>query len=246
MDGLQPLDAKPESLSQIVYAAIRQAIVSKALMPGTVVSEASVARRLVVSKTPVREALLRLQAVGLVEQDGVRGLRIVMPSEEAIRQAFEVRVALEAGLCRQAAERVTAELRGEMAMAAAGSLESAEKADIEGFRKWDRIFHRAVAEAADNPRLAQLADDAQALAGVLRERDVPGVQDAIRCSRQHLAIAGAIAQGDAETAESTARQHAQDVGAMVLAAFRDRTGAGSAGSDPPASPDRWEGMRHSR
>jgi DNA-binding GntR family transcriptional regulator len=223
VDALQPLDAKPESLTQMVYGAIRQAIISKALLPGTVVSEASLTRRLAVSKTPVREALLRLQAVGLVEPDGMRGLRIVRPSEDVIRQAYEVRVVLESGLCRRAAERATAAQREEMAKAAAGSLASAEKADIDGFRGWDRRFHRAIAEAAANPRLAQLADDALTLAGVLRERDVPGVQDAIRCARQHLAIAEAIRDGDGHAAEDGARQHAEDVGAMVLAAFQ-RTG----------------------
>lgn len=226
LNALQPLEVKPESLTQMVYGAIRQAIVSKALMPGTVVSEASLARRLAVSKTPVREALLRLQAVGLVEPDGARGLRIVLPSEDAIRQAYEVRMVLESALCRRAAERSTEAEREEMAKAAAGSLASAEKGDIDGFKGWDRTFHRAVADAAGNPRLAQLADDALALAGVLRERDVPDVQDAIRCARQHLAIADAIRDSDGDTAEDVARQHAEDVAAMVLAAFRQRTGAG--------------------
>jgi DNA-binding GntR family transcriptional regulator len=223
VEALQPLDAKPESLTQMVYAAIRQAIVSKGLIPGTVVSEASLARRLAVSKTPVREALLRLQAVGLVEPDGMRGLRIVKLSDDVIRQAYEVRMALESDLCRRAAERATATQCQDMAKAAARSLASAEQADTDGFRGWDRRFHRAVADAAASPRLAQLAEDALTLAGVLRERDVPGVQDAIRCARQHLAIAEAIADGDGQAAEDGARQHAEDVGAMVLAAFRQRT-----------------------
>jgi DNA-binding GntR family transcriptional regulator len=229
LDGLQPLDVKPESLAQMVYASIRKAIVSKTLMPGTVVSEASVARRLAVSKTPVREALLRLQSVGLVEPDAGRGLRIVMPSEDAIRDAYEVRQVLEAGLCQAAASRGTAAQREAITSAARGSLESAEKGDIEGFRDWDHNFHKAIAQAAGNPRLAQLAEDAMALASVLRERDVPGVQDAIRCAHQHLEIADAIVHGQPHVAADAAQRHTQDVADMVLSAFRQRSSSKTAG-----------------
>jgi DNA-binding GntR family transcriptional regulator len=59
---LKPLAAKPESLTQIVFDTIRDAIVSKLLSPGHRVSEVGLARQLQVSKTPVREALLRLPA----------------------------------------------------------------------------------------------------------------------------------------------------------------------------------------
>ncbi|MGH3393132.1 MAG: GntR family transcriptional regulator [Streptosporangiaceae bacterium] len=222
IDGLAPLGAKPESLAQVVYAAVRKAIVSKALRPGADISETSVARRLSVSKTPVREALLRLQAVGLVEPDG-RGLRIVLPSERAIHDAYETRVVLESGLSRWVAEHATEAHREVIAEAAAQSLESASAANIDGFRAWDRTFHQSIANATENPRLEQLAEDAAALAGVLRDRDVPGVQDAIRCARQHLEIAAAINQGNCDAAAACASKHAADVREMVLAAFRQRT-----------------------
>lgn len=222
IEGLAPLDAKPESLAQVVYTAVRKAIVSQALRPGTAVSETSVARRLSVSKTPVREALLRLQAVGLVESDG-RGLRIVLPSERAIHDAYETRMVMESGLSRWAAEHASPAHRKVIADAAARSLDAASAADIEGFRIWDRAFHQSIAKATENPRLEQLAEDALALAGVLRDRDVPGVQDAIRCAGQHLEIAAAIGQGNCEAATACAAQHAADVRDMVLTAFRQRT-----------------------
>ncbi len=222
---LDPIDSKPESLSQLVYTSIRKAIVSKVLMPGTVVSEAALAQQLTVSKTPVREALLRLQAVGLVEQDGGRGLRVVLPSEALIRQAYEVRWALEGILARLAAQRADPEEQESIAAAAAESLANAQRADIEGFRHWDRAFHRAVADAAANPRLAELADDALSLASVLRERDVPDVQDAIRCARQHFAISNAIRHHRSEDAAAASEQHVRDVQQMVLDAFLPRISA---------------------
>lgn len=229
---LDPIGSKPESLSQLVYATIRKAIVSKVLMPGTVVSEAALAQQLTVSKTPVREALLRLQSVGLVEQDGGRGLRVVLPSEALIRQAYEVRWALEGVLARLAAQRADPEEQDAIAAAAAESLAKAEGADIEGFRHWDRAFHRAVTAAAANSRLAQLADDALSLASVLRERDVPDVQDAIRCARQHLAISHAIGHRQSEDAAAAAEQHVRDVQQMVLDAFLPRLSATVSLRDP--------------
>src|SRR5579862_9670266 len=139
LDGLAPLDGKRQSLTDMVYESIRGSIVAKRLLPGTVVPEASVAARLRVSKTPVREALLRLQSIGLVEPEGVRGLRVVSPSEDGIRHAYEVRAVLEQGLCRQAAERASGTERDEILAAARQSLDCAEAGDIsEGFRSWDR------------------------------------------------------------------------------------------------------------
>lgn len=225
-DGLAPLDARRQSLTEMVYESIRGSIVTKRLRPGTVVPEASLAARLRVSKTPVREALLRLQSIGLVEADGARGLRVVSPSEDGIRQAYEVRAVLEQGLCRRAAERADGAARKDLLDAATRSLECAVASDIsEGFRRWDKVFHRAVAAAADNPRLSKLSEDAAALASVLRERDVPDVQDAIRCGRQHIDIANAIASGDPDAAAGASDVHVNDVKHMVLEAFRQRYGA---------------------
>lgn len=62
--GLAPLAVRPDNLTTLVFAAIRDKIVDATLAPGSSVSEASLAKQLEVSKTPVREALLRLRHVG--------------------------------------------------------------------------------------------------------------------------------------------------------------------------------------
>src|ERR1700716_2927871 len=89
------LHTRPESLSEVVYETIRDAIVNRTIPPGVRVTEAGLAKQLNVSKTPVREALLRLREIGLIEPSGVRGGRIILPSPTSIRQAYEVRLALE-------------------------------------------------------------------------------------------------------------------------------------------------------
>src|SRR5919204_5450508 len=101
-----PIDDRPESLAEMVYEAIRQSIMDKTLKPGSRVSEVGLARQLGVSKTPVREAMLRLRRIGVIESEGLRGGQVVRPSAAAIRQAYELREALEVFAVRQvAAER---------------------------------------------------------------------------------------------------------------------------------------------
>lgn len=224
LDGVAPLIAKPRSLSEVVYDAIRSSIASKRLAPGTIVVESSLAARLRVSKTPVREALLRLESVGLVEPDGARGHRVVSPSADTIREAYEVRLVLERGLAQRAAVIASPADQEEILNIAECSLKSAEAGDVEdGFRKWDRQFHSAVSRSAGNVRLARLAEDAAVVASVLRERDVPDVQDAIQCGRQHVDIAMAICSRDAEAASRASEVHVNDVRNLVLVAFTEKS-----------------------
>src|SRR5438876_726400 len=171
---LAPLTEKPESLTQIVYQTLRDAIISKRLPPGQRVSEASLARQLRVSKTPVREALLRLQAIGLVEADGGRGGRIVRPSAELIRHTYEVRGSLESLAARLAAARASPAQRSQLAELAAASLGAAQGQDLDGFRRHDEEFHDLLAAAAANPYLSRLIGNAYTLSAAARQRDVPG------------------------------------------------------------------------
>ena len=89
-----------------VYDELRQQILGGALPAGRTLVENSVAEQLDVSRTPVREALRRLEQDGLVERAG-RGMRVVQRSPEQILEIYEVRVILEAAAARMAADRRT-------------------------------------------------------------------------------------------------------------------------------------------
>jgi GntR family transcriptional regulator, rspAB operon transcriptional repressor len=212
----QPIEA-PERLADAVYDAIRQSIAEKTLAPGARVTESAIAQQLGVSKTPVREALLRLRRIGVIEPDGVRGGRVVRPSRSAIREAYEVREALEVFAVRSVAERVSGTDLERICDAAARSLEGAQGGDQAGFREWDFVFHRSIAEAAANPRLAELIEDVFTLIGTLRQRDFPDSRWPVDCARGHVRIGDAIARRDIAEAEAAARQHIRQVEAYVLA-----------------------------
>ncbi len=224
---LAPVTEKPESLTEIVYQALRDAIISKRLPPGERVAEAGLAQQLRVSKTPVREALLRLQAIGLIEADGGRGGRIVRPSADSIRDTYEVRGALETLAARLATERATQAQRGRLVQLAAASLAAARDGDVDGFRRHDEAFHDLLAAATANPYLVRLIGNAYTLTGALRQRDVPSAGDSVDCAEGHVRIAEAVARGDSAGAAAAAAAHVDMVGLLVLQAFTEATEPGA-------------------
>jgi GntR family transcriptional regulator, rspAB operon transcriptional repressor len=215
--GLSPLPPRAGNLTEVVFEAIRDGIVDKVLTPGARISEAKVASQLDVSKTPVREALLRLRHIGLVEPSE-RGLRVVRPSVKAIRDAYESRAGIERTAAQYAANRATTEEHERILLLARTSLEYAQAQDGERFRQYDHEFHEAIACSARNAVLERAVKDSLVLTSALRARDVPASGDSVTCAQEHIRIAQAIRVGDAETAAREVADHIHHVMAIVLAA----------------------------
>ncbi|MGW3623609.1 GntR family transcriptional regulator [Streptomyces sp. NPDC000880] len=213
--GLQPIAAKPESITEKVFEAIRDAIVSKTLEPGSRISEARLAAQLQVSKTPVREVLLRLRQSGLVEPIG-RSLRVVKPSAGAIRDAYELRAGLERTAIGYAASRASTAERDDIVVAAEASLASARVGDSMGFQRHDMDFHMAIARAGQNLLLTRAVNDALVLTSALRRRDVPASGDSVVCAQEHLQVAEAVRTGDARGAAEALFEHIHHVMTLVL------------------------------
>lgn len=223
-EGTLDLGQRPDSLTHSVYNTIRQAIIDGRLPAASRVTEAALAKQLNVSKTPVREALLRLKEVGLVEAEGVKaGGRIIRPSRSHTRNAYEVREALESAAARLAARRGDRALLFAAKREAEATVVAAEDRDVERYRAADDAFHATVAAATGNPRLARLIDDTNALIGALRQREMPGVDASPVCASQHMKISKALLQGDADLAGRLMSEHVMHVADEVLAYFKDET-----------------------
>lgn len=223
------LDNRPRSLSDVVFETLYQAIVDKVLVPGEPVTEPALAERLKVSKTPVREALLRLRQLGMIEQDGPRGLKVVQLSPDDVRQTYEIRSALESFAAARAAERATPEDAAEILGYAEASLAAAEVASIDDFRRADRELHQKIAALAENPRIQQLVSDAGALLSTLLQRDLPAGQGLTNCGRAHVRIAEAIGASDGAAAAAAMTAHIAEVQSLRLAALDGQAGTTYAG-----------------
>lgn len=219
MHALKPIGVKPEPLAEIVFGTIRDAIVRKDLAPGSRISEARLAAQLNVSKTPVREALLRLEDIGLILPDGNRGARVVTPSAENIQHAFEVRIALESFAARLAAASAAPTDHELLRGLAEQSLQCAEAGDGAGFRELDMRLHAAIAHATGNELLSRLAGNAYTLVWALRQRDTPSIGYQVGCAQEHLRIVDAIAAQDAARAEGEMTGHIDKSRRFVLNFF---------------------------
>ena len=218
---------RPENLTDLVFAAIRRRLVDASLPPGSSVSEAMLSKDLQVSKTPVREALLQLRQIGLVETTG-RGLRVVVPTAQVIRDAFELRAGLEAASARYAAARATKAQKAELVELAQATVDVA--GDFEAFREADTSFHLAIAAITDNSLLHRAVEDAVVLTQVLRQRDVHVERDFGPDGKEHLSIARAIKSGDGSAAADRLSGHILRIMEQLLGAFEEE--ARSAASFP--------------
>lgn len=214
--ALAPITSRPDNLTSMVFEAVQASIISAAIPPGSRVSEAALASQLKVSKTPVREALLRLRHIGLVEPTA-QGLKVILPSVARIRDAYELRAGLEGVAAFYAAQRASDDEREHISEEAKLSLSCAVASDAEGFRSHDQRFHLSIARATRNKSLQQSIEDALALTSALRERDVRPSHGSVVCATEHMTIAEAIRAGDAAASRSAITEHILHVMSLVLA-----------------------------
>lgn len=233
MATFEPIQTRPQSLSEQVYESIREAIISRRLAPGDRVTEAKLAGELAVSKTPVREALLRLEYIGLIEADGLRGGRIARSSGGAIRRAYEIRAGVECQAARIVAQSGTSEDIANLRELAEACLSYAKMADRAGFREYDRRLHLALAEGTGNPLLARMVHDSFDLTWILRQRDVPIASGSLECAQQHLEIVRALENHDPEQADRAMRAHINKVETLVFVAIDNAADAASEKAKQP-------------
>ncbi len=138
-----------------VYDNIRADILACELAPGARIHENDLAARYDVSKSPVRDALLRLQVEGLIEVLPRKGYRVRPISINDVGELYEMRLLLEKACARRAIEQEPDDV-----LAGLDTFRSTDHAgDLAAWVRYNRQFHRAIAAAAGNERLARAAAD---------------------------------------------------------------------------------------
>ena len=186
---------------------IENGIVTGTLSPGERLDEVQLASRFGVSRTPIREALMQLGAIGLVEIRPRRGAVVVNPGPNRIYEMFEVMAELEGMAGSLAARRYTEEDRAKLLAAHAECERSVKSGDTDAYYYDNEIFHHAIYEASHS---GFLFDQCAALHRRLRpyRRLQLRVRNRMNVSfSEHAGIVEAILAGEAETARELLRGH---------------------------------------
>ncbi len=205
-----------------IALTIEEAIVSGELPPGTVLRQEQLSERFAVSRTPIREALRRLAALGLVSFVPNRGVRVRTLSREELHEAFLVRAELESLATELAAPKMTEEDLAELEEAeaqfseATQALRARPRDDVDRWRltsEWVRAnhgFHDVIYRVAASPLVERLAKSARrSFSGHAVWGPGGSEIDALyeRNDREHRAIIAALRAGNAPGARALGREH---------------------------------------
>jgi DNA-binding GntR family transcriptional regulator len=212
------------TLAEQAYGAIRAKILDNTYAPGHQALESSLAEELGVSRTPLREALIRLQHEGLVEVVPRHGMRVLPMSSRDMAEIYQILTALESSAAETLAARKPSAKELEPLKAATRDMsEALKRDDLPGWAAADERFHSNLIELAGNRMLAQAVaaywDRAhRARMFTLKLRPKP-----IRSTREHAQIVDCIQRGDSAAAGERYRAHRQRA-SLELTAILDRFG----------------------
>ncbi len=146
-------------LRDVVFTTLRQAILRGELKPGERLMEIQLANKLGVSRTPIREAIRKLELEGLVLMIPRKGAEVAEITEKNLRDVLEVREALEVLAVQLACEKMNEEQIERLKIASKEFEETLVENDITQIAEADVRFHDVVYEATDNKRLVQLLNN---------------------------------------------------------------------------------------
>ena len=200
------------------YARLKADILHARIPPGHVAPEPEIALRMGMSRTPIRETLIRLEAEGLVELIPRRGARILPISASAMREIYDILTSLEPdAAARVALARHSAETLQPLHDATSDMEAALERGDLDAWAEADERFHRQLMALTGNRRLqqivAQLNDQAhRARIITVRLREPP-----VRSTVEHRAILDALLAGDGPLTRTLFREHRERAAQELLA-----------------------------
>lgn len=206
---------------------LSEEIVTGVLGPGVRLDEQSLADRFSVSRTPVREVLGQLAALGLVEKRAHRGVIVLVQSRERVLELFEVMREVEAACARLAAERMNAADSAALRRLHESAARLVSTNDVPGYRSHNTEFHQAIYEGTGNSALVDTAVVARRRIVHYRRAQF-SLADRLRLSQEeHARIVEAIEHNDGEAAYRAMKAHidiVREAAASFLKTGQDTTG----------------------
>ncbi|MBC5689507.1 GntR family transcriptional regulator [Mediterraneibacter sp. NSJ-55] len=194
-------------LRDVVFQTLRQAILRGELKPGERLMEIQLANKLGVSRTPIREAIRKLELEGLVLMIPRKGAEVAEITEKNLRDVLEVRCALEELAVQLACDRIDKQRIRDLQQAAKNFESVLDSADITKIAEADVAFHDIIYMATDNKRLIQLLNNLREQMYRYRIEYLKKKEYYPRLLAEHQDIIQAIANGERERATKITSQH---------------------------------------
>jgi len=208
-----------QPLREVVFETLREAIISGQLSPGARMMEVQLAEEMGVSRTPVREAIRKLELEGFVVMIPRKGAYVASISFKDIADVFEIRAALESLACGLAAERITEEEIEELERTLV-QVNNVEHDNINGLVEQDTDFHDIIYKASRNTRLIQIINNLREQIQRFRTASlaIPGrMKVAID---EHKKMVEAISERNIKLAQDLALEHIENAENSMLEALR--------------------------
>lgn len=206
---------------------IREAIVDGRLEPGTRLKEEELARELGISRTPVREALLMLQAEGLVDAAPNRGAMVRVHTPEDLEDLYQLRALLEGYAARRAAMRITPEQLEELRASCDRFDALGPDDDLRELVRENMVFHSAILDFAGSSRLSAMVRRVIELPLVYKSYIWYSPDQKRISAHYHRQIVTALSGRDAERAELIMKEHVYEARDLLVAHLRSGSGDGA-------------------
>jgi DNA-binding GntR family transcriptional regulator len=206
------------SLADGVVEAVRAGIIAGELLPDDTYSVYQLADLLGVSRSPVREALLRLAEAGLVRINRNRGFQVLTPQAHDIEEIIDIRLALEPAAARRAAEHATDAEHDGIRVAFEALTEATE--DEERFWLADHALHDRLMRAGGNQRAAAIIERLRATTALLGPRTTTAGRTLPEICGEHAPIVTAILNRRGTDAEGAMRHHLEHTGQLLVRNLR--------------------------
>jgi DNA-binding GntR family transcriptional regulator len=207
----QPTAESTGTLQQQAYDYVKAQIMNLELKPGQYVTDSQVASALNISRTPVREALRRLEQEGLLINRARRGWKVYTLSLEDIHEIFDIKVSLEGMIVRRAARCDDEPLQSALRAAMDQMHRAAEVGDREAWQRADFQLHQAIFAMGGNERVTQIIKSVDEQWHRVRIGFVAMQGRIERSNPEHALIVESILSGDGAEAERLMRAHLENV-----------------------------------
>ena len=205
------MPGKHRRLSEQVFETVRRDIVSGALPPNTRLSEFDLSEMLGVSRTPVREALIKLAEDGLVRIVPQVGTFVAPISIRSVRESQFIREHLECAMIADAARRMNASTVQQLRDSLELQAQTAQQDDWDRFYSLDEAFHESLAAVSGHLETWRIVQQSKVHFDRVRHLSFRMSDHMTQLVRQHGKIVDALADNDAVLAEAALRVHLREV-----------------------------------